>query len=52
MWEQRENEEKITAYEEEKEFMKSLMDDLLEQLAQKEAEKKTITEEVSSMNNE
>lgn len=46
--EQRENEEKINAYEEEKEFMKSLMDDLLEQLAQKEAEKKTITEEVEA----
>lgn len=46
--EKQEYEEKITSYEEEKEFMKSLMDDLLEQLAQKEAEKKTISEEVEA----
>merc|ERR1740117_1512442 len=46
--EARENEDKIRQFEEEKEFMKSLMDDLLEQLAQKEAEKKTISEEVET----
>eukprot|EP00658_Telonema_sp_P-2_P018657 TRINITY_DN17312_c0_g1_i3.p1 TRINITY_DN17312_c0_g1~~TRINITY_DN17312_c0_g1_i3.p1 ORF type:complete len:832 (-),score=339.18 TRINITY_DN17312_c0_g1_i3:356-2851(-) len=46
--ERTEAEEKINSYEEEKEFMKSLMDDLLEQLAQKEAEKKTISEEVEA----
>lgn len=38
-------EQKLAAESEEKEFMKSLMDDLLEQLAQKENEKKMLQDE-------
>lgn len=38
-------EQKLVAESEEKEFMKSLMDDLLEQLAQKENEKKMLQDE-------
>jgi kinesin family protein 5 len=38
-------EQKLVAESEEKEFMKSLMDDLLEQLAQKENEKKKLEDE-------
>ena len=38
--------QKLEAETEEKEFMKSLMDDLLEQLAQKENEKKTLQDQL------
>ena len=45
-------EQKLVAESEEKEFMKSLMDDLLEQLAQKENEKKVLQDEQDSATQE